>query len=369
MATLLILGAAGAVGSALSRKLGAQGHNLRLVDRSQAELDRLAAELGGSAQVVDLAQSDPSCIDWSGVDVAIDAAGPLGRRDLRWAEAALNAGADWLDYAESRERALAIGELDALAQEQGRVALSAAGTFCGLTEPFVREAIDDLVRVNEVLFGLVLGTPQSLGPGSFESFVDALQRPVRMLIGGEWTEREPFGDVRAFPHPAPFGDIKSGNLDGADLEVFTVKGYKAASVRISLAVTSGFKRRMLMRLSRKARAGKLSGLQTWPIKLRKWAGSKSGESCLSMAVRGINPQRLPQESRLALVAPAGDLSLVTTPVELLVPLLVGDQRPEPGARPCTRVLEAGDLLQALEQRGVRALRGDLGGWRGSASSV
>lgn len=363
MSQLLILGAAGAVGSELSRKLSADGYSLRLVDRDGAALDRLAGELGAEARTLELGTGAPDTALFEGVAIAIDAAGPLGTRDLSWAKAAIESGADWLDLAETGERALAIEALDDLATERGRVALSAAGTFCGLTEPLVREAIDDLTRVNEVLFGVILGNAKRLGAGSFEAFAASLSKPVRMLIGGEWTEREPFGDVRAFAHPEPFGDVKGGNLDGADLEVFTGKGYKSASVRISLAVASGWKRRMLIRMAGKARAGQGGDAGALAKKLRRWSGSKAAEGCLTMVVRGINSKRMPQEARVALVSPPQGLALVTAPIECLVPKLLGEARPDPGARPCTRVLEVGDLLAKLEGQGVRVHRGDLGGWR------
>lgn len=363
MSQLLILGAAGAVGSELSRKLKAQGHDLRLADRDGGAVERLAGELGAEARTVDLTVGTPDAALFEGVSIAIDAAGPLGARDLSWAKAALETGADWLDLAETRERALAIDELNDLAAERGRVALSAAGTFCGVTEPLVREAIEDLTRVNEVLFGVILGNAQRLGPASFEAFAASLKRPVRMLIGGEWTEREPFGDVRAFAHPEPFGDVKSGNIDGADLEVFTGKGYKSASVRISLAVASGWKRRMLIRTARKARAGQAGDTAALSKKLRRWSGSGAGEGCLTMVVRGINAKRMPQEARVALVSPPKGVALATAPIECLVPKLLGDGRPDPGARPCTKVLEVPELLANLEGQGVRVHRGDLGGWR------
>jgi hypothetical protein len=360
---LMILGAAGAVGSELARKLGAEGHALRLIDRDGPALEALAKQLGAEAHRLDLGAAAPQKSHLEGIDLVIDAAGPIASRDLTWARAALEAGCDWLDLAETRERAIGIEELNDLAVERGRVALSAAGTFCGLTEPFVREAIDDLTRVNEVLFGVLLGNSKRFGPGSVEAFARSLRNPVRMLIGGEWTQREPFGDIRAFPHPEPFGPVKSGNLDGADLEVYTRKGYKSASVRISLGVPSGWKRRALMRLSRKARLKPTEDATRLAKKLRRWSSSKPAEGCLTMVVRGINAKRMPQETRLALVGPPEGLALVTTPIECLVPRLSGATRPEAGARPCTGVLGVGELLARLEGQGVRVHRGDLTGWR------
>jgi hypothetical protein len=82
-----------------------------------------------------------------------------------------------------------------------------------------------------------------------------------------------------------------------------------------------------------------------------------------MVVRGINAKRMPQEARVALVSPPKGVALVTAPIECLVPKLLGDGRPDPGARPCTKVLEVPELLANLEGQSVRVHRGDLGGWR------
>jgi short subunit dehydrogenase-like uncharacterized protein len=65
----------------------------------------------------------------AGFDVVVDAAGPFQRLDYRLAQAALAAGAHYLDIAEDAAWLAGFpAAVNALAQERGRVALAGCST-------------------------------------------------------------------------------------------------------------------------------------------------------------------------------------------------------------------------------------------------
>lgn len=67
---VVILGATGAIGSAIARRIAARGQAVHLVGRDAARLQALAAELGGTHAVADV-------MDEAGLAGAVQAAGPV----------------------------------------------------------------------------------------------------------------------------------------------------------------------------------------------------------------------------------------------------------------------------------------------------
>ncbi|WP_367134954.1 SDR family NAD(P)-dependent oxidoreductase [Saccharothrix sp. HUAS TT1] len=97
--TVLLTGATGGIGHAVAREFARRGARLVLTGRRVAELDGLAAEVGGRAVVADLASAD-------GVRRLAEEVGPV---DVLVANAALPASGALLDLAEEQvRRALAV---------------------------------------------------------------------------------------------------------------------------------------------------------------------------------------------------------------------------------------------------------------------
>lgn len=66
---MIVIGATGGIGSALSRRLAAAGHTVHAIARDAAKLEALAAETGGSGAVADV-------MDRAALEQAVKAAGP-----------------------------------------------------------------------------------------------------------------------------------------------------------------------------------------------------------------------------------------------------------------------------------------------------
>jgi NAD(P)-dependent dehydrogenase (short-subunit alcohol dehydrogenase family) len=67
--SIIVIGATGGVGSALSRRLAASGHTIHAIGRDPAKLADLTAEIGGSSATADVT-------DRAQLEAAIKAAGP-----------------------------------------------------------------------------------------------------------------------------------------------------------------------------------------------------------------------------------------------------------------------------------------------------
>ena len=351
-----VLGASGALGDVLVRELRAEGHDVVGIDRA-----------AGADRTLDLA-ADPIPDDLlQGAGAVLHAAGLDPEVARRLAERSLEAGAHWIDLDGDREAVLAGGELDDLAKEAKRIAVSGAGVHCGLTAPFAAQLADGLVRVNEILIGDWVD-PAARGPASRRAWLSGFGRPIRMAIGGEWTEREPFGDRRRFAHPSPVGERVSENLDAPDLELFAGRGFRSSSVRVSLAVPTGLERRALHAGGRAGAAGAERAANRLAA-LGRLFGRGRRSSAVTWIVRGIDPHRLPVERRLSVIAPARELVHETAAALLFLRQVLRGDAGEPGAGPLVGRVSAEELEQELLRRGATVVRGDLGGWKAPVSGA
>ncbi|QDU67835.1 hypothetical protein [Engelhardtia mirabilis] len=354
---VLIIGGRGALGRAIAESLVADGASLRLCGR---DARAQAGTAGAETCVLDTAQPATWPAALEGVGLVIDASRFAGR-DLALPRAALLAGAHWLDVSAARSWVLGMDGLNDLARERGRVALAGAGFFCGGLDALARAAAAPMVRVNEVQVGVAPGARARYGPATADEWLGAGPEKVRMLLGGEWTEREFFGDARAFEHPRPLGAQRSFNLDCADLELLNGYPLKATSVRVSLSFQGSLRNRVAEWALRGSR-GPLA-----LAKLRRLAalGGSPRLAGVTVLVRGLNDKRLPVESRVSLLGETPGLVVETGAARVLARRLIAGEELEPGAGACLgRVTEA-EFLESVAGAGLTLHRGDLGGWRAS----
>ncbi|MEZ5976845.1 MAG: hypothetical protein R3F34_01315 [Planctomycetota bacterium] len=298
-------------------------------------------------------------------DVVLDAGlRPAGIDAVR---AALEGGSHWVDLCWRRGWASEVAALDERARELDRAAVCSAGAFCGLTDPFVRAASEKLVRTNEVLLGVAAGDPGELDEESFAMLLEDRDRTVRMLIGGEWSERRFFGDTRTFFFPKPFGDRQGSNVDVVDLEHFTGKGVRSASVRLTVAPPSGLALKAARAFLALAHRGRIREPERKPARVASWLRRLGGRGpwCLGIVVRGLGDTRLPVESRTAFAPPKGRAEVLSVAPALEIVRSLAES-PRPGAGPPNGRVAAKDLESRLATFGVGIVRGDLGGWRGEA---
>lgn len=357
---VLIIGGRGALGRRIAKTLAADsGLELVLAGRDADAARATAEPLGATFARLDVADSGSWSSVLDGVGVVVDASAFAGR-DHALVRASLDAGAHWLDLSANRAWVGGIGELDDLARERERVALAGAGFFCAGLDALARAAAAPMVRTNEVLVGIAPGGRGRYGPATAAEWLGAHRGPVRMLIGGEWTEREFFGDARFFEHPEPLGAQRSFNLDCADLELFTERPVRASSVRVSLSFQGTLRNRVAERIFRgAARPDPLASARRWAT----WGGSPDVAG-VTMVARGLNDKRLPVEARVSIQGSNPEPVVETAPAVALVRQLAAGEGPEPGAGPCVGAVDEAAFLAALEGHGLTVQRGDLGGWRG-----
>jgi hypothetical protein len=343
-ATIAILGASGVLGSAIARALAREA-TLRLVGRSDAKLRALAASLGGVHQIAALDLTAEGALDGAaaGAAIVVHAAGP-GIACTASAGAALAAGAHALDLADQREAVLSTAALDERARAAGRLVVSGCGAFPGLSGAVCAELCPQVAYVNEINVGLA--TDGRAAPGAAWRAGAAAQasRKLRMKLGGEWEERQGGGDRRWLELPPGVPRRRASNWDAPELELLP-REYRVSTVRVSVAGPE--------------RASGLGGFA------RAVGLTRSGAAvgCLAIWVRGTDAKRLPVERRFAWVLSERAADALVVPAVLLARRILGGAPPEPGARPCLGIVSLAELARSMDALGVRAERGDLGGWK------
>ena len=159
---VLIVGGYGVFGGRLAQLLVDEERlTLIVAGRSCDKAEAYAASLRGAARVVaavfdrdgDLA----SQLEALAPDLVVDATGPFqvyGARPYCLVEAALDAGADYVDLADGSDFVAGIVRHDATAREKGRFALSGVSSFPVLTAAVVRRLAQGLARVETITGGI-----------------------------------------------------------------------------------------------------------------------------------------------------------------------------------------------------------------------
>lgn len=189
-ARIVLFGATGYTGELTARALVGRGAEPVLAARSQAKLDRLAAELGGlETAVADVERPHSVRALVERGDVLVSTVGPFGRWGAPAVEAAIDAGAHYLD---------STGETPFIREVFERHGPRAAAAGCGLVTAFgydwvpgnlagalaLRDAGDRAARVEIGYFATVEagsgdrdGGGFAMSGGTKASVVEALSAP------------------------------------------------------------------------------------------------------------------------------------------------------------------------------------------------
>jgi hypothetical protein len=244
MPTIAVLGATGALGRRVVAQLSG-AHDLLLIGRDPAALDRVAAELGGGSRV----RAVPSDADAAGLaaaladsDLAVSALPVTGGVAGRVVDAAVTAGVALVDTVDSQPHLRRLyDEVDAAARRRGSVVVPGIGWRTAVGDLLTAVAAGRVdgprhVHVATVVpdRGGVLGTAS---PGVRAAIRDGLGVPALAVDHGARVEELP-GEVRRLAwFPRPFGPHHAVGVPGLEPlsvprhlpTVRTVRSYVALS--------------------------------------------------------------------------------------------------------------------------------------------
>ena len=187
MRTILILGGYGTFGRRIALRAAASGFQILVAGRSEAKAKAFCTahpalsplrldRVGGLAAA--LAEHRPFAV--------VDAAGPFQGCAYDVVEAAIDAGAHYLDIADGRDFVVGITTLDAAAKAAGVVALSGASSLPALSGAVARRLADGLDEVKAVEIVLSASSRGTAGASVAAAILSYVGKPIRLWRGRRW---------------------------------------------------------------------------------------------------------------------------------------------------------------------------------------
>ena len=187
---VLILGGAGVFGARLAEGLAASTDaQLIIAGRSFVRAEAVARTCRAEVAVLDRDSATPEQIAALKPCVVVDAAGPYQGADYRFAIAALEAGAHYLDLADARDFVAGFDALDDLAKRQGKAAITGASSTPGLTHAALDALCAGWRRVDAIRAGIAPGNRAPKGESLVRAILSRAGALTSVFEAGAWRKR------------------------------------------------------------------------------------------------------------------------------------------------------------------------------------
>jgi NAD(P)-dependent dehydrogenase (short-subunit alcohol dehydrogenase family) len=341
---VLIVGGAGVFGRRLAEGLNAATNaTIIIAGRTPERLEQAAESLGiAEAVLMDRAAATADDIRSTGAHLVIDAAGPFQGADLRFARAAIEAGAHYLDLADARDFVAAFPSLDALARARGVAAITGASSTPALTHAVLDRLRAGWRRLDSVRAGIAPGNKMERGASVMKAILSWTGAPVRVFEQGAWRERSGWSDCGVIDVPE-LGRRRFALADTPDLDLIPERYAPLDSATFMAGLELPLMHRGMEAIGALRRRGLVRNPERWAETLRL-AGDVlldfgSDRGGMIVEVSGRDSDDRPVQARWSMLAPNGLGPYTPTFAALLLARrIVAGDAPPPGARACVGLL-------------------------------
>lgn len=370
---VLIVGGYGTFGGRLARLLAEDGRcTLFIGGRDAAAAARFCERQTGPFRMV------PVLIDRHEPEdvlrrlrpaIVVDASGPFqayGENPLRLVRACLEAGAHYLDLADSAGFPAAVAALDPLAKRTARFALSGMSSFPALSAAAVRHLARGLGRPVNIAAGVSPSPFAGVGLSVIRAVASYAGQPVVLWKDGRWQEAPGLIDGRrliiSVPGEVPLGPFRFSLVAVPDPLLFPADWPALKRVWTGAAPRPVLLHRLLwiaawmVRLRLLASLAPFARLMDRTVNLLSWGDPRGGMTVSVTDARGT-------ERSWHLLAPgdSGPFVPAMAAAAVIRRCLAGSP-PAPGARPGHRDVDLADFAPLFEALNIRTgVRGDCSG--------
>ena len=364
MHTILVLGGYGFFGSRICHAL-AHNKNIHLLigGRHAKQAQTLAEQLGLQptqglaidAHAENLAQR----LTALRVNTVIHTAGPFQGQDYAVAQAAITAGANYIDLADGRDFVAGIKKLDSLAQQQGVLITSGASSLPALSSAVVDHYLNRFSRLESIKHGIGSGA-RAPGLATMRGVFSYCGKSFTRWQAGHWETTYGWLDLQRYHFPSPVGHRLLGSCDVPDLVLFPLRYPHVHTVTFHAGFAGALGHLTVWAAAQLVRLGWISSLIPFSAPLHKMSQwlepfiSDKGGMFVSLSGIGVDGQPLTLHWHLIAERNHGPYIPCGAAIALSEKLARGDQLP-PGAMPCMGLLSVADYLAALQDFNVHEL--------------
>lgn len=354
---ILLLGGTGNFGTHIARRL-ADDANIQLLiagrsrEKAEGAAARLRAVNPAEGHEMDVAGDLASAFAGARPDLVIHTVGPFQGQSYRVAEAAIAAGADYLDLADARGFVTGIGALDERARAAGVAVISGASSVPCLTAAIVDAYRPRFARLASIDYGISTAAQGSRGLATAAAILSYVGKPIRYWRDREWVTTHGWQDLHAEPYPE-LGRRLFGDCEIPDLDLFPARWPELATVRFCAGHEVALLHLGTWAMSWPVRAGLVPGLdRIAPFLLgasRLFDPLGTGRSGLHMILEGADEAGAAKTIRFYLIARQGHGPYVPSiPAILLARRFAAGEAFMAGARPCLDLITLDQYLAGLD---------------------
>lgn len=352
---ILIVGATGVFGSRLARLAAREpGVRLTLAGRRPGTLTALASELGCASQPLDRDRVEARELE--GFDAVIDCAGPFQGSHTRLIEQCIAARVTYIDLADGHDFVCSIGRFDATAKAAGISVITGASSIPALSHAVLDRLTAGWRCIGAIRVGIFPGNRAPRGRSVVEAILSYVGKPVRVFTDGEWSQL-PGWALTGRVDCGAAGKRWASVCDTPEQELLVsryrptrsaefVAGLELPILHLGLWLLSFPVRWRWLRSLRPA-----AGALLWIAERLRPLGSDRGAMIVDAEGRAAGGEPVTAKWMLDATTNLGPLVPIV-PALALIRRLRDGWKPEPGAYPCSGILDLDELAAILGELGI-----------------
>jgi alkylated DNA nucleotide flippase Atl1 len=362
---ILILGGYGVFGGRLAELLADMSSlEILVCGRSLARAEAFCAAWRGQAQLRPLMLDRRDIADALRIhkpDLVVDASGPFqtyGSACYGVITACIDAGIDYLDFADAADFVFGVSQFDERAKAAGVFVLSGVSSFPVLTAAVLRE-MERTMDILTVEGGIAPSPYAGIGLNVMRAVVGYAGAPVKLWRHGRPAHGVGLAESRRFtvavPGRLPLRNIHFSLVDVPDLQVIPPEHPSMTDIWMGAGPVPEFLHRMLNLLAKaRARFGLPSFAPLSPLFHAVLNRMRFGEHRGGMFVRAQGRAAgRPMEMSWHLLAEGDDGPYIPSmAIEALVRKMLSGERPLPGARAGTDALNLADYDRLFRSKTI-----------------
>jgi saccharopine dehydrogenase-like NADP-dependent oxidoreductase len=360
---IVVLGGYGNFGGRICRSLATEKNIwLGVAGRDQARAAEFVRELGMAAATCESLAIDHHAHGFSAAlaalrpQLVIHTAGAFQDQSYRVAEAAIAAGAHYIDLADGRAFVAGIGALDEAARRRSVLVVSGASTLPAVSSAVIDRLAEAFERIEQVEISIAPGQAIARGKATLESVLSYCGRPFDEWNRGRWKKVFGWQGLRRIHYP-DLGSRWAARCDVPDLELLPARYPTLESVRFDASLELGLAHLGLWTLAWLTRMRlvhepvMMAGAVLRMARRLDRFGSNVGGMRIMIAGRRAGGTR--GESTWRLTARNGDGPAVPCIASIVIAKkLARGESLEPGARPCQGMMTLEEFGEATRDLAI-----------------